>query len=175
MLLWSNLLKLRHFATMLLTFCFTWFLCLCFGVSSSPPSLFYTLFPFFTFFCFTHSWSLLNINQKAKVWNLICFTFNSLREITTNPDEKDWKPQRIVSSWTFCSCCCCIEDPECTWYHFRCKFHGSNPLSSPTSNSPAVDRRTDKEKTSARMDINQTGMENSREGWEKNIANLGRL
>ena len=156
---------------MLLTFCFTWFLCLCFGVSSSPPSLFYTLFPFFTFFA--HSWSLLNINQKAKVWNLICFTFNSLREITTNPDEKDWKPQRIVSSWTFCSCCCCIEDPECTWYHFRCKFHGSNPLSSPTSNSPAVDRRTDKEKTSARMDINQTEMENRREGWEKKHCKFG--
>ena len=34
----------------------------------------------------------------------------------------------------------------------------SNPLSSPTSNSPTVDRRTDTEKTSTRMDANQTEM-----------------
>ena len=45
-------------------------------------------------------------------------------------------------------------------------------LSSPTSNSPAVDRRTDKEKTSARMDINQTRMEKRREDWEKKTLQI---
>ena len=148
-------------------FCFTWFLFIffLFGVSSNSLSLFYICF---LFHFVAHSSSPKR--QKCEIWSAL-----HLKEITTNPDEKDWKPQRIVSSWTFCSYCCCIEDPECTWYHFRCKFHGSNPLSSPTSNSPAVDRRTDKEKTSARMDINQTRMENRREDWGKNIANLGKL
>ena len=166
MLLWSNLLKLRHFATMLLTFALRNF-CVCVLVFLRAPPLCFTLCFLLSLLFGFGSWSLLNFNQKCEIWSALHLT------LWEKLPQTLMKKIGSLSSWTFCSCCCCIEDPECTWYHFRCKFHGSNPLSSPTSNSPAVDRRTDKEKTSARMDINQTEMENRREGWEKKHCKFG--
>ena len=133
-----------------------------------PPLSVLHIVSFFHFFLHILGLSLISTKrQKCEIWSALHLT------LWEKLPQTLMKKIGSLSSWTFCSCCCCIEDPECTWYHFRCKFHGSNPLSSPTSNSPAVDRRTDKEKTSARMDINQTEMENRREGWEKKHCKFG--